>query len=313
VEAVLVIIAILALVGGSAMLLMRQGLPQWTALVPRALGGAAQPVTTAEDGSDVIIGPSLEPTPLNPAAPMRPVPVTGQGAILGEFEPVRRDLMQTPSDIASVRLDRIETRLEELQRTVARQNEHVAEQARRIQSDLVSRAEAEEARREAALERLRADVLAIVSRNVPERQPVVNARRLEVSAELYAQLARLESALSTVTNPILLPGESYEPPAELLPETLIWENWNEVGERAFALAETYSAQRLHLSGQTRSDVGAFVTTLRTLLTRSVYPNVQGEADTTHQAALRAALAEIAAELPKVRDLLETEYLEGRST
>jgi hypothetical protein len=94
---------------------------------------------------------------------------------------------------------------------------------------------------------------------------------------------------------------------------LIWENWNEVGERAFALAETYSAQRLHLSGQTRSDVGAFVTTLRTLLTRSVYPNVQGEADTTHQAALRAALAEIAAELPKVRDLLETEYLEGRST
>jgi hypothetical protein len=313
VEAVLVIIAILALVGGSAMLLRRQGLPQWTLPMPRASGGAAQAVTIAEDGSDVDTGPGPEPTPLNLAAQVKPVPVTMHGAPAGTMEPVRLDLVQAPSDIASVRLDRIETRLEELQRAVARQNEHVAEQARRIQSDLVSRAEAEEARREAAQERLRADVLAIVTRAVPERQPGANARRLEVSAELYAQLARLESALSTVTNPILLPGESYEPPTELLPETLIWENWNEVGERAFALAETYSAQRLHLSGQTRSDVGAFVTTLRTLLTRSVYPNVQAEADTAHQAALRAALAEIAGELPKIRDLLETEYLEGRST
>jgi len=313
VEAVLVIIAILALVGGSAMLLMRQGLPQWTTLVPRALGGAAQPVPIPEDGSDVMAGPGSEPTLLNPAAPVRPVPVTGHGANLGALESVRLGLVQSPSDIASVRLDRIETRLEELQRAVARQNEHVAEQVRRIQSDLVSRAEAEEARREAAQERLRADVLALLARAVPERQPGVNARRLEVSADLYAQLARLESALSTVSNPILLPGESYEPPAELLPETLIWENWNEVGERAFALAETYSAQRLHLSGQTRSDVGAFVTTLRKLLTRSVYPNVQGDVDTAHQAALRGALAEIAAELPKIRDLLETEYLEGRST
>jgi hypothetical protein len=44
----------------------------------------------------------------------------------------------------------------------------------------------------------------------------------------------------------------------------------------------------------------------------VYPHVQGEIDGPHQEALRAALAEIAAELPKVRDLLETEYLEGRS-
>ena len=38
-----------------------------------------------------------------------------------------------------------------------------------------------------------------------------------------------------MTNPILLPGEPYAPPAEFLPEALIWENWNEVGERAFSL------------------------------------------------------------------------------
>ena len=174
------------------------------------------------------------------------------------------------------------------------------------------RAEAEEARREAAQERMRADVLAMVSRVAVERQTGSNVRRMDVSAELYAQLARLEAALATVTNPILLPGEPYSPPTELTAETLVWENWNEVGERAFALAEVYSAQRLHLSAQTRSDVGAFVTTLRTLLTRSVYPNLRAEPDTGRQVGLRVALAEIAEELPKIRDVLETEYLEGKT-
>jgi hypothetical protein len=180
-----------------------------------------------------------------------------------------------------------------------------------MREESVRRAEAEEARREAAYERTRADLLSAVSRVVAEPQPGANTRRLDVSAELYAQLARLEAALATVTNPILLPGEPYAPPAELAAEALIWENWNEVGERTFALAETYSAQRLHLSGQTRSDVGEFVTTLRTLLTRSVYPNLQADADSGRQAALHGALAEIAAEMPRIRDLLETEYLEGR--
>jgi hypothetical protein len=49
------------------------------------------------------------------------------------------------------------------------------------------------------------------------------------------------------------------------------------------------------------------------LTRSVYPNLQPEPDATQQAALRAALEEIAAELLKVRQTLEWEYLEGRSS
>ena len=194
----------------------------------------------------------------------------------------------------------------------ASQSDDLVEAAHRMHTDLVLWAEAEEARREAAQERLRADLLAIVSRLTFERQLAATPRRMETSAELYAHLARFEAALATVTNPILLPGEPYTPPAELPPESLIWENWNEVGERAFALAETYSAQRVHLSAQSRADVGAFVTTLRTLLTRSVYPNVQREADMAHQSALHGALAEIAAELPRIRDLLETEYLEGRS-
>jgi hypothetical protein len=227
-------------------------------------------------------------------------------------EPIRLDLVPAPSELSPDRLDRLEGRLDELQRAVVRQNELLAAEARRTREELAGRAEAEEARRDAAQERMRADVLALVSRVVAERQPSGGTRRMEVSAELYAQLARFEAALATVTNPILLPGEPYAPPSELAAESLVWENWNEVGERAFALAEVYSAQRLHLSAQTRGDVGEFVTNLRTLLTRSIYPNLQSESNGGRQVALRDALAEIADELPKIRDVLETEYLEGRT-
>jgi hypothetical protein len=311
VESVLVLIAILALVGGSATLLLRQGALPWTLPMLRMSGGATEPAASPDDG-EALTAPGGELALLTPAIAAQPMPVSAHEAKLGPADPVRLDLIQTPGDGVSVRLDRIETRLHELQRDVARQRDQVAEEARQFQAELILRAEAEEARRDAAQERLRGDLLALIARAVPERQSGTNSRRMDVSTELYAQLAKLEAALATVTNPILLPGEPYAPPAELLPESFVWENWNEVGERSFALAEVYSAQRLHLSAQTRDDVGAFITTLRTLLTRSVYPHVQGEIDGPHQEALRAALAEIAAELPKVRDLLETEYLEGRS-
>jgi hypothetical protein len=46
-----------------------------------------------------------------------------------------------------------------------------------------------------------------------------------------------------------------------------------------------------------------------LLTRSVYPNLQTDPDAAQQAALRTALEEIAAELPKVRAALDREYHE----
>ncbi len=171
----------------------------------------------------------------------------------------------------------------------------------------------DDARWAAALDQLRTDVLLAVSRAAAEGSSRTGTKRPEVTAELYARLARLEAALAAVTNPILLPGEPYAPPQEFLPEALVWENWNEVGERAFALADAYSAQRLHLSEEARDEVDTFVTTLRTLLTRSVYPNLQPEPDATQQAALRTALEEIAAELLKVRQKLEWEYREVHSS
>lgn len=305
-ETVLVIVGILALVGGSAVVMARQGwLP---ASLPILRPSDGEPVAESPDETPALAEP--EPLPLpsaKPAASSAPVTTAGPAR-----ESIRLDLVPAPADIVSARIDRIETRLDEVHGALSWQNERLADEARRLREELVRRAEAEEARREAAQERLRADVLALVSRAGIERQPGNNARRMEVSAELYARLARLEAALATVTNPVLLPGEPYAPPAELAPEALVWENWNEVGERAFALAECYSGQRLHLSAQTRGDIGEFVTTLRTLLTRSIYPNLQADVDDGRQATLRAALTEIANELPKIRDLLETEYLEGRT-
>ena len=227
-------------------------------------------------------------------------------------EPVRLDVVPTPSETLEARLDRFEAQLDAIGRAVDRQAAEIGQEFRRVRSEVSGRTEADETRREAALERLRADLLAAVSRAAAEGSSRAGTRRPEVSAELYARLARLEAALAAVTNPILLPGEAYAPPPEFLPEALVWENWNEVGERAFSLADAYSAQRLHLSDETCGEVDQFVTRLRTLLTRSVYPNLQPDPDATQQAALRVALEEIAAELPRVRQTLEWEYREGRS-
>jgi hypothetical protein len=227
-------------------------------------------------------------------------------------ESARLDLVPNSLETLAARLDRFEERLDQIARAVDRHAAELGQELRRARSERAHQAETEEARRDAAMERLRADLLATLTRAAADGGSRPGSRRPDVSADLYARLARLEAALSAVTNPILLPGEAYTPPAEFLPEALVWENWNEVGERAFSLAEAYSAQRLHLSEGTRGDIELFVTTLRTLLTRSVYPNLQLEPDAAQQAALRSALDEIAAEIPKVRQKLESEYREGHA-
>jgi hypothetical protein len=227
-------------------------------------------------------------------------------------ESARLDLVPTPAETLAARLDRFEERLDQIARAVDRHAAEIGQELRRARSDRAHQIETEDARRDVAMERLRADLLAALTRSTADGSPRSGSRRPDVSADLYARLARLEAALAAVTNPILLPGEAYAPPAEFLPEALVWENWNEVGERAFSLAEAYSSQRLHLSDETRGDVEQFVTTLRTLLTRSVYPNLQLEPDATQQTALRSALVEIAGEIPKVRQKLEWEYREGLS-
>jgi hypothetical protein len=259
----------------------------------------------------------VEPAQVRPMAGERPSlldirssrPVADRA---GLSDSARLDHVPSSAETLAARLDQFEERLDQITRAVDRHAAEIGQDLRQVRSDLARQAESEDAHRDVAMERLRADLLAALSRAAADGGSRPGSRRPDVSADLYARLARLEAALAAVTNPILLPGEAYAPPAEFLPEALIWENWNEVGERAFSLAEAYSSQRLHLSDETRGDIELFVTTLRTLLTRSVYPNLQLEPDAAQQSALRSALEEIAGEIPKVRQMLEREYREGLS-
>jgi hypothetical protein len=264
-------------------------------------------------GPDAMIEPSLgAPT----AAVRAPSLNVGSSRLAADRaglpEPAGLDLVPNPAETLAARLDRFEERLDQIARAVDRHAAEIGQELRRARSERAHQVETEEARRDAAMERLRADLLATLTRATADGSTRSGSRRPDVSVDLYARLARLEAALAAVTNPILLPGEAYAPPVEFLPEALVWENWNEVGERAFALAEAYSSQRLHLTEESRGDIEQFVTTLRTLLTRSVYPNLQPEPDAAQQAALRTALEEIAGEIPKVRQRLEREYREGLS-
>jgi multidrug efflux pump subunit AcrA (membrane-fusion protein) len=320
-SALVVSIGLLVLLGGAVTLMSKQRILPWSLPALRTSGGGPTLVEREPDlalpqalGAEGIVDSAAD----SPTAVARPTFAPGSQTRRGleepllPPEPVRLDLVASPPETLSTRLALFEERLDRITDLVDRQMADLNQELRRALADLARHAEAEDARRQASLERLRADLLLAVSHATVDGSSRTDSRRLEVTAELYARLARLEAALCAVTNPILLPGEPYAPPAEFLPEALVWENWNEVGERAFSLADTYSAQRLHFSDETRGAVDEFVTKLRMLLTQSVYPNLQPEPDATQQVALRAALEEIAAELPRVREKLDWEYRESRS-
>jgi len=201
-------------------------------------------------------------------------------------------------------LKRLDTRLTELTQNIDRHEAAISALLRQSMTDLAQRAAADDARSEAAVERLRGDVLAALASPKPNAD---RTRRKDVCAELYATLARFEAALSAVSNPVLLPGEAYAIPDALPASALIWENWNDVGERVFVLADTFNAQRLHLSPQAREDLGQFLTKLRTLLTGTIYPNLQADVGSSQDLALRNALHEIARGLRDARESLEREY------
>ena len=317
-QAVVVTIALIVLVGGGVALLSRQRMLPWSLPAFKTSGASAndhdlESTAARSQAPDGIVEPAFaSPTAVARSSTMDVRPSRPAEGCPAPLAPIRFDVFPDQGESLAARLDRFEERLDEIARAVDRQATEIGQELRRDRSEFAHRAEADDARRDTAIERMRADLLAALTRVVAEGGSRPSVRRPEVSADLYARLARLEAALAAVTNPILLPGEAYAPPAEFLPEALIWENWNDVGERAFSLADAYSAQRLHLSRQTRGEVDVFVTTLRTLLTRSVYPNLQVEPDAAQQTALRDALDEIAAELPKVRQTLEREFQEGRT-
>jgi len=153
------------------------------------------------------------------------------------------------------------------------------------------------------LELLREDVTA-VRQSAGSR----GERRNEALADLYGHLARVESALAGVVNPMLLPGEPLTLPAELHPEALIWDNWSDAGERAYAFGDAFNQHRLVLDPGTADEIGGFIATLRQGLTGSVYPNVRAQQPTSAQLGqMRAGLETIVAALPGVRRRIEQAY------
>ncbi len=314
-----IVLAVVLLVlgaGGAAVAVRGADLPGPLAFagsrVRRVAGGVAAPRLDGDAGAPGTLEASevidLDVAPSGRARSAVPPVAT-------RFPLDAADALREPLAAFDRRLARLEERLDGTDRGVRdeaaalrRSLDELTTAVGAIRASLATEIAGLDARQSAALERIRTELAeaAVVRSNEPA--PVrANERRAECAADLYARVARLESAIAQVTNPVLLPGEAYAPPAEFLPESLAWENWKDVGERAFALADGFSAQRIYLSDGARTEVAGFVTTLRGVLTRVVYPNLAVDATPAQLAALRGALATLAAELPSVRRALEQEY------
>jgi len=157
-------------------------------------------------------------------------------------------------------------------------------------------------------QRIELERLQVSIASVRERVGSYGERRGQALAELYGCLARVEAALAAVVNPMLLPGEPLSIPRELPAEALVWDNWGDVGERAYALGNVFNENRLVLDGATGEAVAAFIAILRQGLTGSVYPNVRTAKPGADQLAqMRSGLEAIVADLPTVRRAIEDAY------
>jgi hypothetical protein len=131
------------------------------------------------------------------------------------------------------------------------------------------------------------------------------ARRDEAYADLYTHLARIEASLATAINPMLLPGEPLQVPDEFAPETLDAENWDDVGEHAYAFGMAFNQTRLVLDPALAADIERFLATLRQGLTGKVYPTVRrAEPTRTQLALMRSSLDGIVEALVPVRRRIE---------
>ena len=136
------------------------------------------------------------------------------------------------------------------------------------------------------------------------------ARRDEAYADLYNHLAQIEASLSTVINPMLLPGEPLQVPDEFVPETFEWENWDDVGEHAYAFGMSFNQSRLMLEPDMAREIETFLATLRQALTGKIYPTVRRSDPTRAQLAqMRTGLEAIVQELGPVRRRLEAVWYE----
>jgi hypothetical protein len=192
-----------------------------------------------------------------------------------------------------------------------RDHDQLIERLRRTEQQLEARAESLREREEAAAESARAaepqsaTPVALPAGTI-EEAPELMVRRAEITAELYDRLARVEFSIVSLTNPILLPGESFRVPTDLTPELLRWENWREVGETAFQLGEYFNQHRIHLDQTTARAVEACIATIRTTLTQDIYPVLSETADADQQRRIRESLETLGI-IPRLRRYMEAQY------
>jgi len=150
-----------------------------------------------------------------------------------------------------------------------------------------------------------------VRQSTPETDKIA-ARKAEATAELYRKLAKLEMSFISLANPVLLPGEPFTLPPDLLPETLKWENWKDVGDAAYAFAEAFNQDRIYLDDDTCRELIRFIAGLRELMTTAIYPNLLSKpgADPAEvRAVLYGALEQLGHDIPDARERLERAYRE----
>lgn len=201
-----------------------------------------------------------------------------------------------------------DTQLARLRERYAEADGQTASALERSLGELRSNQEMELAR---LREAVGAAMAALAVRHSPESNALV-ARRTDAVAGLYKRLSKLETCFVSVTNPVLLPGETFSLPAELMTDTLKWENWKEVGDATFAFAEAFNQDRIFLDDATCRELSSFVSELRTVMTTRIYPNLMpapGTDSTEARAALREALEQLGHDIPDARERLERSFRE----
>lgn len=134
-------------------------------------------------------------------------------------------------------------------------------------------------------------------------------RRNDAIRDLYQKLAQIDVALGAVVNPMLLPGEPVSVPETLYEDTMEWDNWGDVADKAFAFGEAFSKNRVLLDQDLAQRIEKFISTFRESLTGTVYPIVQGTNITAAQKEkMRAGIVTVVDGITPIRRELESDWL-----
>lgn len=138
-----------------------------------------------------------------------------------------------------------------------------------------------------------------------------NVRRNDAVRDLYQKLAQIEVALGAVVNPMLLPGEPVTVPETLYDETLEWENWGDVADKAYAFGEAFSRNRVLLDPDLAAQVEQFISSFREALTGTVYPIVQSDGATSRQKTqIRSGITTVVEGITPIRRQFEQTWITG---